>query len=162
MKSDNDFAIRICYNIFIIFSKEGNALRLDKEDLMSISQLLDVKMDSALRPIKEELGGVKGEVKDIKEELGGVKGDVKEELGSVKEELGSVKGELGSVKDRLRRIELHIENVTDKNIRLLAENYVPAAKRYEKAVLEMDDMKTDIEVMKVVIANHSKQLGKLA
>ena len=186
MKSDNDFAIYICYNIFIRFGKEGTALRLDKEDFISISQLLDVKMDSALRPIKEEIGGIRKELGEVKEELGEVKeefgevkeevegmkgelGGVKDELGEVKEEvegmkgeLGGVKDELGAVKDRLQRVELHIENVTDHNIRLLAENYVPAAKRYEKAISEMDEMKSDIEVMKVVIANHSKQLGKLA
>ena len=179
MKSDNDFAIYICYNIFIRFGKEGTALRLDKEDFISISQLLDVKMDSALRPIKEEIGGIRKELGEVKEEFGEVKeevegmkgelGGVKDELGEVKEEvegmkgeLGGVKDELGAVKDRLQRVELHIENVTDHNIRLLAENYVPAAKRYEKAISEMDEMKSDIEVMKVVIANHSKQLGKLA
>ena len=66
MKSDNDFAIYICYNIFIRFGKEGTALRLDKEDFISISQLLDVKMDSALRPIKEEIGGIRKELGEVK------------------------------------------------------------------------------------------------
>ena len=87
MKSDNDFALYICYNIFILILKEGTALRLDKEDLMSISQLLDVKMGSALRPIKKDIG------------------DIKEELGSVKEELESVEEAVGCVKEDQANVE---------------------------------------------------------
>ena len=37
--------------------------------------------------------------------------------------------ELQPIKDDIRNIKLHLENVTDKNIQLLAENYVPAARR---------------------------------
>ena len=61
-----------------------------------------------------------------------------------------------------RVIALHIENTTDKNIQLLAENYVPAAKRYEKAVPEIEAMQADIEIMKKVITEHSEKLQKLA
>jgi len=52
------------------------------------------------------------------------------------------------MKRRITGIELHLENVTDKNIQLLAENYVPAAKQYEKAVPEMESMQADIDIMK--------------
>ena len=65
-------------------------MTLTNEDLLAISQLLDVKLDAKL------------------------------------------KSELQPLKDDIRDIKLHLENVTDKNIQLLAENYVPAAKRYEK------------------------------
>mgnify|MGYP006922129511 CR=1 FL=1 len=49
-----------------------------------------------------------------------------------------LKSELQPLKDDIRDIKLHLENITDKNIQLLAENYVPAAKRYEKAVPEIE------------------------
>ncbi len=70
--------------------------------------------------------------------------------------------ELQPIKDDIRNIKLHLENVTDKNIQLLAENYVPAAKRYEKAVPEIEAMQADIEIMKKVITEHSEKLQKLA
>ena len=70
-------------------------MALTNEDLLAISQLLDVKLDAKL------------------------------------------KSELQPLKDDIRDIKLHLENVTDKAIQLLAENYVPAAKRYEKAVPEI-------------------------
>ena len=49
-----------------------------------------------------------------------------------------------------------------RNIQLLAENYVPAAKKYEKAVPEIQAMQVDIEIMKKVIAEHSEKLQRLA
>ena len=95
-------------------------MALTNEDLLAISQLLDVKLDSKL------------------------------------------KSELQPLKDDIRDIKLHLENVTDKNIQLLAENYVPAAKRYEKATSAIEDMQSDIEIMKKVITGHSEKLQKIS
>lgn len=95
-------------------------MALSNEDLLAISQLLDIKLKSALQ------------------------------------------AELQPLKDDIRYIKLHLENETDKRIQLLAENYVPAAKRYEKAVPEIEAMQADIEIMKNVITEHSEKLNKLA
>ena len=95
-------------------------MTLTNEDLLAISQLLDVKLDAKL------------------------------------------KSELQPLKDDIRDIKLHLENVTDKNIQLLAENYVPAAKRYEKAVPEIQAMQADIDIIKKVISDHSEKLKKIS
>ena len=95
-------------------------MALTNEDLLAISQLLDVKLDAKL------------------------------------------KSELQPLKDDIRDIKLHLENVTDKNIQLLAESYVPATKRYEKAVPEIQAMQADIEIMKKVISDHSEKLKKIS
>lgn len=73
-----------------------------------------------------------------------------------------LRSELQPVKDSIRDIKLHLENVTDRNIQLLAENYVPAAKRYEKASAEIEAMQADIEIIKKVIAEHSEKLQKIS
>ena len=73
-----------------------------------------------------------------------------------------LKSELQPVKDSIRDIKLHLENVTDRNIQLLAENYVPAAKRYEKASAEIEAMQADIEIIKKVVAEHSEKLQKIS
>ena len=73
-----------------------------------------------------------------------------------------IKSELQPLKDDIRDIKLHLENVIDKNIQLLAENYVPAAKRYEKAVPEIQAMQADIDIMKKVISDHSEKLKKIS
>jgi len=73
-----------------------------------------------------------------------------------------LKSELQPLKDDIRNIKLHIENVTDKNIQLLAENYVSAAKRFEKTSARIDAMEEDIALLKKVVAGHSEKLQKLA
>ena len=98
----------------------SDRMALTNEDLLAISQLLDVKLDSKL------------------------------------------KSELQPLKDNIRDIKLHLENITDKNIQLLAENYVPAAKRYEKAVPEIQAMQADIDILKKVVTSHSEKLQKIS
>ena len=76
-------------------------MSLTNEDLLAISQLLDVKLKAELQPIKD----------DIK-----------------------------SIRDEQTRINLIIENDIQHDIKLLAENYVPAAKQYEKATAKIEAM----------------------
>ncbi len=69
-------------------------MALTNKDLLAISQLLNVKLNSALQPIKDDI----------------------------------------------RDIKLDIENDIKPQIQLLAENYVPAAKRFEKASAQIESM----------------------
>jgi len=98
-------------------------MALTNEDLLAISQLLDVKLDSKLKPIKD---------------------DVK------------------SLRDEQTRINLIIENEIQHDIQLLAENYLPAAERYQKATAQIEAMQADIEIMKKVITEHSEKLQRIS
>lgn len=106
-------------------SRKGsdNNMALTNEDLLAISQLLDVKLDFKLQPIKD---------------------DVK------------------SIRDEQTRIKLILENEVQHDIKLLTENYVPAAKRYQDAAAQIEAMQADIDIMKKIITEHSKMLQKLA
>ncbi|MCM1190788.1 MAG: hypothetical protein NC123_16605 [Butyrivibrio sp.] len=46
--------------------------------------------------------------------------------------------EMQELNRRTTNIELHIENVTDKNIRLIAENYTELAKKLNQAIPAAD------------------------
>lgn len=98
-------------------------MSLTNEDLLAISQLLDVKLKAELEPLK----------KDVK-----------------------------SIREEQTRINLIIENEIQHDIQLLAENYVPAAKRYEKATAKIEAMQTDIEILKKVVTDHSEKLQKIS
>ena len=65
--------------------------------------------------------------------------------------------ELQPIRDDIRDIKLDIENDIKPKLRLLAGNYGPAAKRYEKAVPRMEAMEADINIMKKVIHEHSQK-----
>lgn len=73
-----------------------------------------------------------------------------------------MQAELQPIKDDIRDIKLDIENDIKPNIKLLAENYVPAAKKYENASSQIEAIQADIELMKKVIAEHSEKLQKIS
>ena len=50
---------------------------------------------------------------------------------ALRNELQPIKDELRDTKDRLQDFQLYLENEIEPKIQLLAENYIPAAKRYE-------------------------------
>ena len=70
--------------------------------------------------------------------------------------------QLQALRDDIRDIKLTLENNIPPNIQLLAENYVPAAKRYEKGSTEIENLKVDIELIKKVIKEHSDKLNRIA
>ena len=74
----------------------------------------------------------------------------------------ALQAELQPVKNDIRDIKLHLENITDKNIQLLAENYVPAAKRYEKSTAKIESIQADIDIMKSVFTEHSERLQQIS
>lgn len=66
------------------------------------------------------------------------------------------------LKNDILKVKLDIENDIKPNIMLLAENYVPAAKRYEKAAPQIEAIQADIELMKKVITEHSMKLQMMS
>lgn len=69
---------------------------------------------------------------------------------------------LEPIKSELNKINLALENEIRPDIKLLAENYLPAAKRYENASNELDVMKTDIDILKKVVTEHSEKFQKIS
>lgn len=130
----------------------------NNELLLAMSDLLDEKLDVRLKPLEKDVRAITVEVESIKEEVSAVK----EEVSSVKEEVESIKEEISAVKEEQARMNLIIENEIRPSVHLLAENYVPAAKRYESASLEIDEMQADIEMLKKVVSDHSEKLKKIS
>ena len=153
----------MCYNdrncFLYVYQQERkrDIMALTKEYLQAIAGLLE--------PIYQEIGEMKTDIAGIKTEQGGMK----TELGEMKTELGEMKTELGETNRRLTSLELHIENATDKNIQLLAENFVELTKKLNQAIPvadknlayevkvnylleEMDKVKADVAELKNKIA----------
>lgn len=90
-------------------------------------------------------------------------------LEPIREEVRDMKEELGETNRRLTKLKLHIENATDKNIQILAENIVELTKKVNQAIPvannnlayevkvnylleEMDKLKADVAELKNKIA----------
>ena len=76
----------------------------DNELLAAISQI-----------VQSELSGIKTEISDIKSEISELKSDI------------------SGIKSEVTKMQLHIENSTDKNIKLLAENFVELTKKIKSS-----------------------------
>ena len=88
------------------------------------------KMDLIL----SELQGMKGEMQDMKSEMQ----DMKSEMQGMKSEMQDMKSEMQDIKRRTTSIELHIENTTDKNIQLIAENFIELTNKLNQAIPAAD------------------------
>ena len=81
---------------------------------------------------------------------------------ALRNELQPIKDELRTTQNDLHDFRIYVENEIEPKIKLLAENYVPAAKRYERTTPEINEIKRDIDIMKKVIAEHSTILQNIS
>lgn len=81
-------------------------------DTMTDSEKIDL--------ILSEVQGMKSEMQGMKSEMQGIKVDIQE------------------LKQRMTGIELHLENDTDKNIQLLAENFIELTNKLNQAIPAAD------------------------
>lgn len=82
----------------------------------------------------EKLNLILSEVQDMKAEVQTMKTDVQD----VKTDVKNVKTDVQELKQRVTNIELHLENGTDKNIQLIAENFIELTKKLNQAIPAAD------------------------
>lgn len=70
--------------------------------------------------------------------------------------------DIKEIKNELKKINVILENEVKPDVKLLAENYLPSAIRYEKALMEFENIKADIELLKKVVVEHSEKLLKIS
>ena len=56
------------------------------------------------------------------------------DMQSMKDDMPSMKGDLQEVKDRTSKLELTLENETNRNIQLLAENHINLVDKLNEAI----------------------------
>ena len=86
---------------------------------------------------RELLEALYRDMQGMKEDMQGMKEDMqsmKEDMQSMKEDMQSMKGDLQEVKDRTSKLELTLENETNHNIQLLAENHINLVDKLNEAI----------------------------
>lgn len=144
----------------------------NQELLLAISDMLDQKFETELRPIKDDICELKTDVKELRSDVTELQSDVKELRSDVTEVQNDVKelrsdvtelqSDMTKLQENVHGIHLYLENEVDYKISLLAENYVPAAKRFEQSASRIDAVEEDVGILKTVVAQHSKMLQQLA
>ena len=99
------------------------------------------------------------------EKLAPIRADItilKEQVLSLTDRMGRVEADIEDIRKQQERTSKIIENQLIPNIQLLAENYVPAARRYQESEQKQTAMENDIKLLKIVVADHSAKLCELA
>ena len=159
----------------------------NQELLLAISDMLDQKLDekldqkfeTELRPIKDDICELKTDVKELRSDVTELQSDVKElrsdvtelqsnmtvvqnDVKELRSEVTELQSDMTKLQENVHGIHLYLENEVDYKISLLAENYVPAAKRFEQSASRIDAVEEDVGILKTVVAQHSKMLQQLA
>lgn len=151
----------------------------NNELLLAISDMMDKKLDARLLPIETDMKDMKADMQNMKADMQNMKADmqhmkadmqhmqtdiqhIKTDIKNIEERVTNIEERVLNIEERVTNIELHLENETDKNIALLAENCIPAARKYEKETEKIEAMRDDIHIMKKVIKEHSKKLQNIS
>ena len=112
-----------------------------KKDIWILKDdMKEVKED--VRILKEDVHTLKGEMKEVKEDIRILKEDVhtlKGEMKEVKEDVRILKEDVQLLKKKVTCIELHLENSTDHNIQLIAENFIDLTNKLNQAIPAADN-----------------------
>ena len=131
-------------------------MALTNEDLLAISQLLDVKLKAEITPIKNEMQALRSEIHAVKGEL---QAEIQAVKGELQAEIQAVKGELQA---EIHQIKLFQENIIMPQLNTIQACYTSTYDRYKDSVEGYEALKADNEVMKKVIMEHSDKLKRLA
>ncbi|MDD6208441.1 MAG: DUF5320 domain-containing protein [Clostridiales bacterium] len=83
-----------------------------------------------MQAVKDDVQGVKTDLQAVKDDVQGIKTD----LQAVKDDVQAVKDDVRIVKNRVSGLELHIENVTDMNIKTVAEGHLDLSRKLDDAL----------------------------
>ena len=93
------------------------------EFLQAMSDLLDEKLETKLQPIRDDMQDMKDDMQDMKDDMQ-----------DMKDEMRGMKDDIHELQRKVAGIGMHIENCTDKNVQLLAENFIELTKKLNMAI----------------------------
>ncbi len=97
------------------------------EFLQAMSDLLDEKLEAKL---ETKLQPIRDDMQDMKDDMQ----DMKDEMQDMKDEMRGMKDDIHELQRKVAGIGMHIENCTDKNVQLLAENFIELTKKLNMAI----------------------------
>lgn len=146
-------------------------IRSLKEEVSELRQDVSV-LKKEVTILKEDVSALKQDVSVLKQDVSVLKLKVatlekdisalKQDVSVLKHKVSALEKEVDNLKQGLSHISLHLENVTDKQLQILAENYLPAAKRFTEAVSQIEELQNDNKIIKQVLAKHSEILQGFA
>ena len=135
----------------------------NNELLYAMSNMMDTKLRAELQPLKNEMQDMRSEMQSIKSEMQSIKSDLQGEMQSIK---SGLQGEMQSIESGLQKeihqIKLCQENVILPRLDTIESCYTDTYRRYRDNADKLEAVFDDVDIMKKVVAEHSKKLQKMA
>lgn len=103
--------------------------------------------------LTDQVGDFKNQVGDLTNQMG----DLKNQVGDLTNQMGALKSEFGDLKKETRGIKLTLENVTNKNIIIIAEGHLDLSRKFDAAL----QSKNDTEMIKIKLNMIASDVEKL-
>ena len=90
--------------------------------------------------------------------------ELKELLLGMRQDITDMKQDLTDVKQRVTKMEIHQENVTDKNIQLLLEGQQGMNEKFQKldqVAENVEEMKAKVTALEAVTRDNTSQIKEL-
>ncbi|MDF2542491.1 MAG: hypothetical protein K0S47_2209 [Herbinix sp.] len=84
-----------------------------------------------------------------------------EALNALQSHMSVISNKMDRLSDQITNVELHLENVTDKSIGLLMEQYYPNVEKLDDVINKVDEIQFDLGGIKRVVISHSKDINNL-
>ena len=94
-----------------------------------------------LNLILSEITGIKTDMQDMKTNMQDMKTDMQDmkyDMQNMQTDIQDMKIDIRDLRQRIVNIEVHLENSTDHNIKLLAENFIDLTNKLNQAVPAAD------------------------
>lgn len=106
----------------------------EKIDLI-LSEMVGMKSD--MQGMKKDMQGMKDDIQGMKDDIQGMKDEsqgMKDDIRDMKKDIHHMKEDIQDLKQRVTSIEVHLENVTDKNIQIIAEGHLDLSRKLDEAL----------------------------
>ena len=133
----------------------------DNELVLSISELLDKK----LKPIDSKFEKIEAKLEQIETRLEKVETRLEEietRLEKVETKLEELETRLEELETRVKKLELLHETDVLPRVSTIEECYISTYERYKENVEHIEAMRTDIDIIKRVLLEHSEKLKKIS
>ena len=137
--------------------KEG--VKVLKEDVSVLKE--DVKvLKEEVKDLKEDVNILKVDVKDLRNDVNNLNGEVK----VLRVDVNFLKKEIKIANGRITGVALMVENDTNKNIRLLAENHINLIDKMNESIRASDKTlmyEIAVDTLKTRVNRLEKEMDKI-
>lgn len=144
----------------------------NNEMLLAISDMMDKKLQTELRPIKEDIRDMKADIRNMKADIVELKADMrnvkadivelKTDMQNVKTDIVNMKSDIQTLQSDVHKISLCQENIILPRLCTIESCYTDTYKRYNNYADRMERAFDDIELLKKVVTEHSEKLQKIS